>query len=102
MITEDIIKKLKKKHGQVYLIEVDPEEEGGEVIQLVFRKPDRPTLSAAARFAQTDPIKSGEIVLENCLVHGPKEVLKDMSIFQAVSQQFEEITKARQARLKKL
>lgn len=102
MITEEVIKSLKKKHGTVYLIEVDPEEDGGEPIELVFKKPDRPTLSAAAKFAQSDPIRSGEIVLQNCLVHGPAEVLQDMSVFQAVSQQFEEITKARQARLKKL
>lgn len=102
MITEEVIKTLKKKHGTVFLIEVDPEDAGDEPIELIFKKPDRATLSAAAKFAQSDPIKSGEIVLQNCLVYGPAEALQDMSVFQAVSQQFEEITKARQARLKKL
>lgn len=102
MVTDEQIKVLKKKHGVIYLIEVEPDEEGGDALQFIFKRPDRATLSAAAKFAATDPIRSGEVVLKNCLVHGPAEALDDMSVFQAVSTQFDEITKARQATIKKL
>ncbi len=102
MITEQQITKLKKQHGAIYLVEVAPEEGGGEALQFLFKKPDRATLSAAAKFAVSDPIKSGEIVIKNCLVHGPAEELDDIGVFQAVSAQFEEVTRARQASIKKL
>lgn len=100
MITDEKVKELKRAHGaDLFMVEV---ENGDEPIELVFKKPTRQVMSASAKFAQSDPLKGAEIMIENCLVHGDKKWLDDLTVFTAVAEQFGEINKAREATLKKL
>ncbi len=101
-MTENEIKKLKAKYGDIYQIEVDPEEEGGETLVFLFRAPDRAILGAASKLASTDLVKAAEVMINNCLLAGPKEELEKIPVFQAVSEQFERINEPRKSQLKKI
>jgi hypothetical protein len=96
------IEKLKRQYGaDLYLIEV-PGDTPEETLQFVFKKPDRRALGAAAKFAASDPIRAAEVMIETCLCLGDKAALEDIGVFQAVSERFGEINKAREATLVKL
>jgi hypothetical protein len=96
------VQALKTKHGEIYEIEVQPGEIGGETLVFLFKRPDRKTLSATAKIAQSDPVQAAVVMLTNCLVWGEVKHFDDMAVFQSVSSHFEEINKARESTLKKL
>ena len=102
-LTPERIEALKRTHGELYCIEVAPEEgTEGEPLVFLLKKPTRQTMSAAGRFAQSDPMQAAAVMVENCLVEGPKEALDDLTVFSAVSEQFDALTAPRKATLKKL
>lgn len=102
-LTPQIIDALKRRHGQeLFLVEVEAVNQGDTPIVFVFKKPDRKVLSAAAKFAINDPIKGAEIAITNCMVFGDASALDDVAVFQAVSEQFEVINRARVATIKNL
>lgn len=94
------IKNWKEKYVSVHQIDVPLEDES--IVTAYFRKPDLRTLSAAAKFAESDPIKSGNILFENCWLGGD-EIIKTndeakLSAIQALGTVF----KVRTATIKKL
>ncbi len=94
-VTKEIIEGWKQQHGDVFLVEVEDKK-------CYLKSPDRKTMKAAMAVVQTDPIRSNEIVLENCWIEGDAEIKTDNSLFFAVSTQLEHIVKVKQATLKKL
>jgi hypothetical protein len=100
-LTDPKVAALKKAHGKLWVIEVE-NPEGNWPHVFVLKQPDRKTLSAAAKVGHTDPYQAGEIVVKNCLVHGDAALLEDVTIFSAVSAQFEKVNQARAATIKNL
>lgn len=98
-LTDTQIKKLKAQHGQLYLVEVEGEE---QIHQFVFKMPSRNVISASAKVIEDDPIQSTEIVLENCIVYGDRKLFEDMSIFQAIGKHLHTIVQSRESTIKKL
>lgn len=96
------VDRLKREHGQVFLVEVEPEKPGELPIQFVFKMADRKIMSASAKVAMTDPLASVEVMVKNTLVWGDKSALDDIRIFSAVSAQVERIHEPRTAKLKNL
>ncbi len=94
------VEALKQKHGAVYLIEVD--NPGGDPFQFFLKKPDRIIMSAVAKLGSTDPLRAASTLIENCLLAGDKKLLDDITIFSAVSEQFETVIQARKATIKNL
>jgi hypothetical protein len=92
--------KLKRQHGP-HLHVVTVKGEDGELV-FVFKRPDRSTLAAAAKFASTDPIRAAEVMIETCLVEGDKTALEDITVFQAVAEAFGELNRPREFTLVKL
>lgn len=99
---KQVIEKHKRKYGEIYLVEVEGREPGDPPLEFLFRRPDRKTMAAAAKFAATDPYMATEIMVKNCLLEGDEKALEEPDVMAAVATQFEEIQKPRAARLKKL
>lgn len=94
-VTDEQIAEWKKKHGDVFKIEVD-----GKVA--FVKSPDRKTLSYAGSVGTKDPIKFNEIVLNNCWLGGDEEIKTDDSLFLGVGQVLGEIIKVKEATIAKL
>lgn len=93
---------LKRQHGKVFLIEVEPEQPGEPPIQFVFKMADRKVMSAVAKVAQTDQVASMEVLMKNTLVYGDQKHLDDIRIFSGVCIQLENMHAPRVAKLKNL
>lgn len=101
-LTDNLVAKLKREHGKLHLVEVAGETDGDAPHFFVLRQPDRKVMAAAAKVGHTDPFEAGSIIIRNCLVWGDAGLLDNMSIFAAVSEQFERVNKARAASIKNL
>lgn len=95
MATAEQIAKWKAVYGEVFEITVD-----NSVCYL--RKPDRATMKAIASIGATDPIRSNEVMIENCWLGGDNTIKTDDEKFFGVSSQLANIIEIKQAELKKL
>lgn len=68
---------LKAKHGEVY--EATSIKEDKKHFTYV-KKPDLQVISAAAAYAESDPIKSGEVMFNSTRVAGSEEVVEDAEL----------------------
>jgi hypothetical protein len=93
--TAEQIAMWKNLHKDVYAIRIEDSI-------AYLRKPDRATIKAMASFAQSDPIRSSEILLENCWLGGDAEIKTDNDKFLAVSARLGELIEVKNAELKKL
>jgi hypothetical protein len=94
-VTSEQIAMWKNLHRDVYEIRIDESV-------AYLRKPDRATLKAMAAFAQSDPIRSSEVLLENCWLGGDDAIKNDDEKFLAVSAHLGELIEVKNAELKKL
>ncbi len=93
--SEEQILRWKGQYKDVYQIEV-----GDSVCYL--RKPDRATMKAVASLGTNDPIRSNEVLLENCWIGGDESIKTDDDKFFGVSSQLANLIEIKQAELKKL
>ena len=93
--SEEQIQDWKRKYGDVYAIETE-----GSVCYL--HKPDRSTMKAVAAVGMNDPIRSNEVLLENCWLGGDESIKTDDAKFFAVSPKLAELIEVKEAELKKL
>jgi hypothetical protein len=89
----------KKTHKDVYQITVDDE---GKEVTGYFKKPDMAVISAASRFASSDPVKSGEIMFESCWLAGDVELKEVEELKVSCFGKLAELFKVREAKIKKL
>ena len=94
-VNEQQIAQWKAQHKDVYQIEVD-----GSVCYL--KKPDRATMKAITSIGMSDPIRSNEVLLENCWLGGDENIKTDDEKFFGVSAKLADILELKQAELKKL
>lgn len=77
-MTDAKIKQWKSRWGDGNIHEVTvPIDEEGNLAKCYVRKPDLATLSASAKFAETDPMRAGMILFENCWLEGD-EIIKEL------------------------
>lgn len=99
--TPNVIETLKREHKELFGITVLPSaKDANDGAFFVFKRPTRQIFQAAA--SVKNDMDAADVVLKNCYVWGPKELLEDMNVFQSVSLQFQEINKPRVSQLKKL
>ena len=94
-LTAEQIENLKKKHGEVFEIEVEDKV-------CYLKKPNRKALSLAATAGQRDPMKYNEIILANSWVAGDEEIKTDDAYFLGVSGVLGDLIDIKKANLKKL
>lgn len=83
----------KKKHGDIYEISVDNKS-------CVLRKPNRKDLSYVS--VVKDPIQMSETLMRQLWVDGDREILEDDQLFLAAIPKMEEVTRIKEAEVKKL
>lgn len=94
-ITKEKINEWKKKHGEVFRLDVE-----GKTAYL--RKPDRKTLSYATSVASKDPMKFNEIMLNGCWLDGDEEIKTNDSLFLSAAAKIAELIEVKEAELVKL
>ena len=67
-----------------------------------FRKPDMKVIQAASAFVDTDPIKSGLIVVDNCFLGGDEAFKTDDEIHVSAALALNRLFKIRVAEIKNL
>lgn len=90
---------LKAKHGELH--EVISVKDGVTHFTYV-KKPDLAIISAAAAYAESDPVKSGEIMFNSTRVAGSEEVINDAELKLGVVKYIGGIFKVVEAEGKKL
>lgn len=102
-VTAAQIKQWKSKYGDVYQIDTPLDDEKKEIATAYFRKPDLKVIGAAQKFAESEPLKAGQIMYTNCFLGGDKEIFEhnDEAKLSAI-QQLGQLFKVRQSDIKKL
>jgi len=89
----------KAKYTDAYCITIEDDE--GNRLAAWFRKPDIDCISAAARYAESDPMKSGLVVFNTCVLHCDAGIEADDNLKISVMNKLGELMKVREAELKK-
>jgi hypothetical protein len=90
--TPEQIEEWKKKYGKVSGIIVD-----GHIGYV--RKPDRNTLAYAATLANTNPLKSNEMLLNGCWLGGSDAIKTDDELFLGAVSRLSELVTVKEAEL---
>jgi hypothetical protein len=98
-LTSDQINALKAKHKDVY---VTKSIKDGDTHFTYVKKPDLNIISAAAKYAETDPVKSGLVMLKSTRIGGSDEVLVDDEMKMGVMAYVGTLFKAVEVQGKKL
>lgn len=93
--TEEQIQEWKRKYGTVYEVAVEDS-------MCYLHSPDRATMKAVAAVGISDPIRSNEVLLENCWLGGDESIKTNDPLFMGVSQVLADILQIKEAYLKKL
>lgn len=96
-LTQAQIDKLKKKYGKLRLVTL--KMEGGDE-HYWFKHPNMQTMSAVAKFAESDPMKSSQIFFSNCLVKGDEGTVNDVPKFISVSPHIMDMIEKHQTEVK--
>lgn len=99
-VTQAQIKRWKAKYGDIFAISVKISNK--EKATCYLKKPDLNIITASAKFAKTDPIKGGTVVLENCWLGGDKIIKQDDEAKLGVIKKLGELFKVKEAEVKKL
>ena len=94
-LTKEQIEALKKKHGEIFEIEVEDKV-------CYLKKPSRRVLSLASVAGTHDPLKYNDVILKNCWVDGDEEIKTDDAYFYGISGVLAELIETKTASLKKL
>lgn len=94
-LTKEQVEALKKKHGEIFEIEVEDKV-------CYLKKPSRKVLSLAATAGQHDPMKYNEVILANCWVEGDEEIKTEDAYFLGISGVLSDLIEVKKATLKKL
>lgn len=96
-LTQAQIDKLKKKYDKLRLVTLKMKE-GDE--HFWFKYPNMQTMSAVAKFAESDPMKSSQIFFSNCLVKGDEDAVNDTSKFMSISPHIMDMIEKHQTEVK--
>lgn len=93
--TPEQIEIWKKQHGDVFQLDVD-----GHIAYL--KKPSRKVMSMALGAGKNDPIRFGEIILNNCWIEGDRKIIDEDKLFFGAMQQLDQMIEFASSDLKKL
>lgn len=99
--TAEQIAAWKLKHPSGVWAVITTDDDGNAHVTYV-RKPDIQVLGAAAKYAESDPVKSGEIMFNSLRLGGSEAVAEDAQMLMAAVGKIGELFKLREAELKKL
>lgn len=101
-ISDKEIQELKDKHKDVYVIDVDFEENGKIVVLYGYlKKPDRTTIGLSLSMIERDPLRAKQVILEKCWLAGDERIKTDDDAFLSATTVLDEFLVVRRAGLKK-
>lgn len=100
--TKKQIEAWKKQYGQVHEISVPGNDEGDVIYKCYLKKPDRKIIAMASSVGSKDPIKTAELVLNNCWLGGDEIIKTDDDCFLAAVSVLGNLVKTREAEIVKL
>jgi hypothetical protein len=76
---EKTLADLKAKHGKIYIVEIDDDENEGKKIVGYFKKLDFMTASAYASMAGSDPLKAQKLLVSKTIIseHSDPRILEE-------------------------
>lgn len=98
-ITEEQVKAWKQKHGKVVRIDV---VDDGDCHVGYFHRPNLETMSAVAKIAKTDELKSSEVIFDNCWLGGSPAIRHDAVLFIEATKQLGAMLNSCRSTLKNL
>ncbi len=102
-VTAAQIKEWKKKHGDVFKIEVPLDDtKKPKMATGYFKKPDADTLSIVSTVAGTDPIKTLTSIFDKCWLGGDENMQKQDELKLSAAKDVNELFKLRPAKVAKL
>lgn len=93
--TPDQIADWKKKHGDVFMVEVEGRN-------AYLKAPGRNELSYAATISKNDPMKFNAAILDKCWLDGDVDIKTNDKLFLAVAGKLDQIIETAEATIKKL
>jgi len=101
-ISEQEFAALKQKHGKIYTLTVEYDD-NGEVVELVgyLKRPERFVMGMALSAIERDPVRAKEIILEKSWLAGDERIKRDDDAFYSAFTVLDEVFMARNASLKK-
>lgn len=94
-IMEAKIADWKKKHGQVFLLEIDGRK-------CYLRQPDRKIIAMARSLSGGDYIAAQELILDACWLEGDEEIRTNDVLFLNIAQKLEGLIESKESVLKKI
>jgi ABC-type proline/glycine betaine transport system substrate-binding protein len=84
-VTPEMVKAWKERYGEkkVCLADLPKDDDGIEFLTVVVRVPDRKTMSEFEKFADKNPDKAKEIMVNACVLSNKEEVKADDGLFLA-------------------
>lgn len=102
-VTQAQISQWKKKWGEVHVIEVPLDDsENGKKAMGYFKKPTLEAIKASQVYAESDPIKSGEVLFTNCWLGGDNDFEEIAEVKLSAIKPLASLFKVRTASIKKL
>lgn len=98
-VTEAQVKQWKSRWGEVTSITV---KDGEKSYTGYFKKPDLQTISAASRFMDSDPVRGGQVVFENCWLGGDPVMKTDDEVKFATLLQVNRLFRILETEVKKM
>jgi len=98
-LTQSQVDAWKKKYGEVHLLNVRPKGTD-ENHFCVVRPPDRPVMKRVS--AESNPVKSLEIMLDECFLWGDESIKKDERFFYIAAAKVSALVEKGEAELAKL
>lgn len=94
---------LKKKFDipDVWDIKVPADDDGREIAVAFLKRPPRALMSSSMSFAEADPIKSDEILLEGIWLEGDERIKTNDDMFMTARALLPSIVKFRKGTIKK-
>lgn len=98
-VTEEQINQWKGRHGKVVRIDV---VDAGDLHVGYFHRPRLETMSAVAKMAKSDELKSSEVMFDNCWLGGSPALRTDAVLFLEATKQLGTMLNSCRSSLKNL
>lgn len=103
LVSKELRQKLKDEHGSKLRCLILPLDDFGEKhLEVLAVVPTRRVVGQAMKFIKSDPYKTQEILVKNCLKTSKEEVLNDDELFSAAADLMIELIPQRQGKFGKV
>lgn len=103
-IPEELIKQARSMYGedQVKVLALPKDDYGREFLDVLVRVPSRTAVGEYEKYADRNPLKAKQILIEFCMLRGKQEVLADDGLFNSAVNGLAELIPIRKAIVKNL